>query len=695
MESLKKALLPGILIANIAALLLYHAFGFTGHYGYDDIHYARLAYDLLNGSLDFNDHFAFRTPIIVLTAISYFIFGMSDFSSALPTLMITTGILFVVYRVLKKEGAIALTAGLSLTLFSNWLIHYSDRIMLDNYLAFAVVLALFILYRFRFTSNGARPGFYAFLFTLVLLFGFTSKETIVLIIPFLVFVFLSDMAQKKNYRFWFFTVLYGILLLIVYFSVIRLVTGSYMKRFDAIAANSYLNLCSYDVQSNVILIRRIAHEFFDLTVYQGLFTSLIFVIPALFRYRTIRFLRLESPLAFFVTASVILLLSSNFMSISYQSYIPLCLDPRHYLFLVPVSAIPAAMMISSFVNERQGSLSLVIMSVLTALWARFLPGDTFRTIYFPLALIIALYSIANPAFRLKGWFILAMLLILLTEPVKMVKYARKISYDKQKEAVFDHLLTQNDKYYVITNEVQSRISEYYCKFDDSRFRFLIYDRFSFDTLTNRKIILFNNWYTMYLSNLTFQDLPYYTRQTNKVTRNIYSDDSLQIRISEVTDLAAMAKSDKVILTSFNDFENQVPNWYLREHSITDSLFYSGSHSNKLGEYSATYWYPVDSMKLVPTDKLLVTSSFFCNYVDRTTSKLVIALQENGTNYLWEGLEINRYLKAYSNWWQVKYEYELPADKIRKGSQLQIYLWNADKQAAFVDDFKVTIRKVSI
>jgi 4-amino-4-deoxy-L-arabinose transferase-like glycosyltransferase len=683
-----------ILILHILALILYHAFGNIGPYGYDDMHYARLAWDLLHGSLDYNDHFVFRTPLIVFTAISYFLFGISDFSSALPTLIITSGILLVVYQILKDEGYVTLIIGLSLTLFSNWLIHYSGKIMPDNYLAFAMILTLYVLYHYKYKTHKNRPGFFALLFVCALLFGFTAKETIVLIIPFLLFIFLNEMAQKSNVKFWGYVLLYGFLILVLYFIIIRLLTGSFTKRFEAITGNSYLNLCSYDVQSKLILIKRIAYEFFSLTVYQGIFTAFIFIIPALFRDRIRRFLIMETPYYFFVSAAVILFLSSNFMSISYSDYIPLCLDPRHYLFLVPIAAVPASLLIKGFINNKSNAVGFIITSVLTAVWSWFLPGNTFWTTYLPVAILLLLFFVIKTGDQIKKWFVALLVVVILAEPFEMVIYAQKVKYQKQKEVIFEHLLTLEDRYYVITNEAQSRICEYYCRFDESKFKFLKYNHFSFDTLTNRKIILLNNWYTMYLSGLTYHELPYYARQSNDFSRLIYGDDKLEMSISEVEDLSALAKSEKIVYSTFIEFENEVPNWYLREKSITDSICYRGSRCNRVVEYSATFWYPVDSLFFEPGDKILITSSFYCNFDDKTSSKLVITLDEGNNSYLWEGLEVNKFLKAFSNWWQINYEYELPAEKIRKGSVLKIYLWNTDKKVAFLDDFAVEIRSIS-
>ena len=82
-----------IFMLFVGVLILYHVFGYIGHYGYDDMQYAKLANDFKNGIIDYSDHFSFRTTLLVLTSLSYSIFGVSDFASSLPAILISILIL--------------------------------------------------------------------------------------------------------------------------------------------------------------------------------------------------------------------------------------------------------------------------------------------------------------------------------------------------------------------------------------------------------------------------------------------------------------------------------------------------------------------------------------------------------------------------------------------------------------------------
>ncbi len=68
-------------------MVLYHLVAYFGHYGYDYMQYAQLAKQIADGAftLDNGDHFSYRWTLLLPTALSYKLFGVSDFASALPS----------------------------------------------------------------------------------------------------------------------------------------------------------------------------------------------------------------------------------------------------------------------------------------------------------------------------------------------------------------------------------------------------------------------------------------------------------------------------------------------------------------------------------------------------------------------------------------------------------------------------------
>ena len=189
---------PFILGLHLIALIIFHLFGYVGHYGFDDMQYAEMANNLSQGNIDFQDHFSFRITILSLTALSYSLFGISDFSSSLPTILVTASILFMVYDIVKDKSWIIISSALSLCLFSPWFLQYSDKLMPDMYLAAAVMYSVFIYHRYAYQKQRNNKIKFSLLFAASLMLGFCSKGTIVLIVPWLIYLFLLDYFKNKD-----------------------------------------------------------------------------------------------------------------------------------------------------------------------------------------------------------------------------------------------------------------------------------------------------------------------------------------------------------------------------------------------------------------------------------------------------------------------------------------------------------------
>ena len=683
-----------ILLFHVLALLGYHVFGYIGHYGFDDLHYARLSNDLLHGVVDFSDHFTFRFTLLALTALSYKILGISDVASSLPALAITLVILVVIYRILKDKGNIALSAGLSLTLFSTWFIFYSGKLMPDIYIALPVVAAVAIVYHQRHVQSTSRQTLYAFLFGVVLLVGFMAKETIVLFAPLLLYYLVSGLVVKRNRTFWISALVSGFLMLLVYFLVIRLLTGDWLQRFMAIAGNSYLNLCSYDQQSTRILLRRIAYEFFSMSLNQSLLTGYLFLVPLFFRRNLSGFLKQNEFMAFYAVSALILLLSSNFMSISLTSYSPMCLDPRHYLFLIPVAAIPAALVISGYVREKSFKTGILLSLYAVTLISFFTGSGTFRTLYLPLSILFTLYLPvkARPAYQ--ALFMVAFTVILMIQPLEMVRYARQVGYPEQKAVVVKLLADQQGDCVVVTDPVQKRLGEYYSGFSrEPGVVFQSFEEFDPDAGTGRKQLLLLNGYTQYLSGMQEHDLPYYARHISSGNRLVLENSERNIRLYEMLEFSVPGEPDNLLLHTSNGFEEPLPLWRWNENDLSGDIRHAGSRSAKVVEFSPAFSYPLDSIPCDSPDRLWVGGSVQVRFDDRTSAKVVVAVDDAGGTYIWKALDVNSYIKAYSNWWPVPFEFILSCSEIRKNSYLKVYLWNTDGRMGHIDNFEITLAGV--
>ncbi len=684
-----------ILLIYILLLVLYHSFGYIGHYGYDDLHYANLSVDLLNGSLDWEDHYSYRFPVILLTASFYALFGISDLSSSLPALLITSSILVIVFCILKNESRKTLILGLSLTLFSNWFIFYSDKLMPDIYVAFSVISALAIIHKYKYRSNRKGTFLYSVILSLAVLFGFMAKGTIVLIVPLLLYLLLVDIFLKRDLKFWMYTIISGITLLVLYFLFIGLLTGDVLKRFETIANNSYLNLCSYDKQSLKILLERISFGFFKMTVYQGLLTGFIFSIVVLLRKGSAGFFKMNDSFSYFLISSIILLLSSNFMTISMTSYSPMCIDPRHYLFLVPVASISASYIIVRFLEDGKYGLNIVVLLAVVSLVSVFIDGSVFWRLYLPLFLLFLTWLLVKPGIRFQLAFTIIVSIILALLPLKMIPYAQKIKYSEQREIAQAHILDIEDECLVITNDAQKRLLRYYKGFaEDPNLSFVNFGEFKYDSSDFRMRILMLNWYTRYLSNLDDNDLPYYARNISGANKLIYKNEELSIRIYEMLDFKIPLNTGKVLVSSLNDFEKGMPYWSQTEDALSSDIKYAGDKSNQVSGFSSTFVYPVDSLQISESHNLLINCSLFCYFEDDTKAKIIISLENDSGAYVWEGKGINKFINAYSNWWPVEHEVEISKADLKDGSNIMIYVLNEDKKTAYIDNFEVSIQEIT-
>jgi 4-amino-4-deoxy-L-arabinose transferase-like glycosyltransferase len=685
-----------ILLIYIILVILYHLLGYTGHFGFDDIHYAELAADLLKGSVNYEDHYAYRFPVVFFTAFFYWIFGISDFSSSLPALMVTIIILIIVFKILREQGARAIIIGLSLCTFSNWFLFYSDKLMPDIYVALSVIWALAIIHHYKYKSNKRKTALSGFLFAFSLLFGFMSKGTIVLVLPLLLFLFISDIIKKRDLKFWGYSLISGIGLLIIYLFVIWILTGEVLKRFEVIADNSYLNLCSYDQQSLSILLKRVFLGFFELSIFQSLATGFIFVFAYLFQRKGLRYFKLEDSFSFFLVSAMILFLSANFMTISSTSYAPMCLDPRHYLFLVPVVAIPASKIIADYIESKQAAFQIIIALFCITLISFFLQGSTFWKLYLPLFGLFTIYFFTGIKNQFQHLFIILFAAILLLVPMDMISYAQRVKYRKQRELVVDQVLENNKECTIITNEVQKRLLSYYGSFEEEdAMRFLSYEEFEADTAIDGKKLMLLNWYTRYLSGLELSDLPYFARNISPLNKIVFESKDPDLSIYEMSELHYPDKSENPLLYTFNDFENPVPFWNQNNQDFSREIKYAGVKSNQVIEYSATFEYPLDSLLTTDTQSLLIQCSLYCYAEDKTESTIIISFENGSDTYFWKAHGINRYLKAYSNWWPLTFDVTIPQKELKSGSMLKVYVWNNDSPEVYIDNFRINIFGIKV
>ena len=150
--------LPLLLAAIL--LLLHHFAGHGGHFGFDDMVYARLAHQLAEGSFALtSDHYTYRWGLFFPIGLCYKYFGVSDFSSAVWPLGTTFLSLVLVWKMSAKMAWPARIFALFFTLLSEWIFFYSNKLMPDVPVMAFLTLAFYGYYQSRFGNwTGTRAG---------------------------------------------------------------------------------------------------------------------------------------------------------------------------------------------------------------------------------------------------------------------------------------------------------------------------------------------------------------------------------------------------------------------------------------------------------------------------------------------------------------------------------------------------------
>lgn len=677
-----------IFIAFVFALILYHIFGNIGHYGYDDMEYAHVAARLSEGIFDPGNHNSFRLTLVGMTAISYILFGINDFASSLPALLVSIGTLCLIYRILRYESWQVLVFGLVLFAFNNWTFFYSDKLMPDSFVTFFAFLFCYVVYAYKYRPRKIPVSVYSFSAAMALFLCFNSKETVVLLAPLVGWLLITDIIQKRSVKFWVQFIAFSVAFLVGYLLVCELVFGNAVTRFNAIIANSYLNACSYDQQPFLETLKRISYGLAKLFLISDMLLGFFIVLTSLFFVPIRQLFKMNDRKSFFILSSVILMVSANFMSISVTSYIPMCPDPRHYLFIIPVVTVAAALILKDHFGQLRFRILFFVLVLIAFCLSLIFKSDKWFKLYLPVLVAILPVLFLKNSTLAQRLFVLLFVFALLVQPVNMIRYAGKVDYRMQKEIVMKELIRKNTECVVITDEVQKRLGNYYSGFSSkAKCRFINYaeaDTFHFQK-TVKKMLL-NNWYTRYLSGMDDQDLPYYA---SLAENPVFRDEKLNLSIYELNDIKRREK----VFSTVNDFESPEPCWNETLNKSSE-LACSGVYSEKLGEFSANCSLSLDSLLPDCAPQIVVSPKLKIFAINSSECNLVISLDSGEKQYFWKGYDLNKYVKSKAGWWSASLSEIIERSEIQKNSTMKVYIWNNKKNEIYIDDFKVEVFAIS-
>ena len=218
------------------------------------------------------------------------------------------------------------------------------------------------------------------------------------------------------------------------------------------------------------------------------------------------------------------------MTTSPTAYVPLCLDIRHYLFVIPWVGLAAATVAANWI-QRPDQLMPGILAVIAAYIAWQWYPDQFRLyLLFAVAMVIitALKKWKKSTPELVLWLLLT--LALCWKPAQVMRAAQKSNYKAQQLMVHDYFRdTKASHLMVITNPVEKNTAEYLLEFDTSRVRFMSFRAIDTTLLKQAdSIALVINGSTAYQSGMDWEDMPEWVRQPDASRVLISTGDHIEL-----------------------------------------------------------------------------------------------------------------------------------------------------------------------
>ena len=380
-----------LLCLIVLVFLANHLFVYMGRYDDDDVNYARLAAKLSDtnrlNTLS-HDHFEHRWVSIVITAFFYKIGGVNIYTTAAVCCLCCLAIGLTIYKLLKQQNNNIILLSFALFFLNYEIIFQSHRLLPDIAIALFIFLAFNVYSSIEFAAAKSNKNiiFKAFLFGLIFIVAIITKETIYITLPLWVYLFIKDILKKRNSVFWISSITSFALLLFCYLLFYKLQTNHWLYRLEVLSLNSYLNECSYDVLPKIETIKRVGYGLTDNFLLQG---YMLVLLPAIccFIYRKKIFA--DAPKFKLLSVSfIILLLASNFMSLSFKTYFPLCPTSRHFLFSIPFATILSGFMLIAFFKQPKQYYLLPALFVIADIRLHFSNLGSTRFIYYLLTAIL-------------------------------------------------------------------------------------------------------------------------------------------------------------------------------------------------------------------------------------------------------------------------------------------------------------------
>jgi hypothetical protein len=137
------------------------------------------------------------------------------------------------------------------------------------------------------------------------------------------------------------------------------------------------------------------------------------------------------------------------------------------------------------------------------------------------------------------------------------------------------------------------------------------------------------------------------------------------------------------------FESDNPRWSWADSKADTTTTAGGTFSDHPGEFSSTFRVPADSLGLPGFDHLLVSCRLQFLTTKETTASLVVSLDNNQGDDLWESMPLFPMVRSFGTWSPVSFHTVVDINRIRPGSRFSIYIWNNSRDEIYDDDWEIT------
>jgi len=356
---------------------------FDGFYFYDDIYYVRKAVELLQGKLHLHYLMDHRVGLYVPVAFFIALGGMHEWTVlAYPVICV-----FLLCVLLWRYNSWGWVAVLFL-ITDYYVFYFAAKLYPDTVLMLWVSVACMALER---RSGGSKP---ALIMVGALFIAFLTKETVIWLLPALLWILAQDLLRRQHLLFWRYACLLGGVLLALYFGYYAWRWGHPFYRFLLIQAEHSPNCGAFSYYDKpwIYTLRRITYQPLLMFVGADMWTAIAGALLAV-----VMEWRRKRALSVWSISFLGMLCMFWFFTTSFRYYNPITLHARMVLPLVPLAAGVLARNFFSFGKKAMGAWGGLLWAA--SLWCFYGGNYPLATLYFLEGGVLCLGAFYEPLRR--------------------------------------------------------------------------------------------------------------------------------------------------------------------------------------------------------------------------------------------------------------------------------------------------------